>query len=136
MLNALYCMLYFRDLGSEQRYARFCGRLVVLSVLVLLLYPFLWVWTVVGTLWFTSARSCVSSPSTVQLYHYNIRTYEHQLLISTPFLFLMVTAARRRPEMGFSHLAAFQLLWISLHSLYFCWKGLLCISMSVHNLIF
>ncbi|KAG6485838.1 hypothetical protein ZIOFF_054403 [Zingiber officinale] len=47
------------DLGSEQRYARFCGRLVVLSILILLLYPFLWVWTVVGTLWFTSARSCL-----------------------------------------------------------------------------
>lgn len=49
-----------RDLGSQQRYARFCGRLVVLSVLILLLYPFLWVWTVIGTLWFTSAKSCVS----------------------------------------------------------------------------
>ncbi|WOK93495.1 E3 ubiquitin-protein ligase [Canna indica] len=47
------------DLGSEQRYARFCGRLIVLSVLILLLYPFLWVWTVIGTLWFTSARSCL-----------------------------------------------------------------------------
>ncbi|XP_020099865.1 E3 ubiquitin-protein ligase SIS3 isoform X2 [Ananas comosus] len=47
------------DLGWQQRYARFCGRIVVLSVLVLLLYPFLWVWTVIGTLWFTSARSCL-----------------------------------------------------------------------------
>ena len=50
----------FRDLGWQQRYARFCGRIVVLSVLVLLLYPFLCVWTVIGTLWFCSARSCVS----------------------------------------------------------------------------
>jgi E3 ubiquitin-protein ligase SIS3 len=33
----------------------------VLSVLVLLLYPFLWVWTVIGTLWFSTARGCVSS---------------------------------------------------------------------------
>ncbi|CAL9073517.1 Zinc finger, C3HC4 type (RING finger) [Musa troglodytarum] len=47
------------DLGSQQRYARFCGRIVVLSVLILLLYPFLWVWTVIGTLWFTSSRSCL-----------------------------------------------------------------------------
>ncbi|OEL35322.1 E3 ubiquitin-protein ligase SIS3 [Dichanthelium oligosanthes] len=49
------------DLGWQQRYARFCGRVVVLSVLVLLLYPFLWVWTVIGTLWFSTARGCVSS---------------------------------------------------------------------------
>ncbi|KAL5654766.1 hypothetical protein ACJX0J_034085, partial [Zea mays] len=30
-----------------------------LSVLVLLLYPFLWVWTVIGTLWFSTARGCL-----------------------------------------------------------------------------
>ncbi|KAG0498406.1 hypothetical protein HPP92_003097 [Vanilla planifolia] len=47
------------DLGSQQRYARFRGRIVVLSLLVLLLYPFLWVWTVIGTLWFNSAKSCL-----------------------------------------------------------------------------
>ncbi|PAN30555.1 hypothetical protein PAHAL_5G293300 [Panicum hallii] len=47
------------DLGWQQRYARFCGRIVVLSVLVLLLYPFLWVWTVIGTLWFSTARGCL-----------------------------------------------------------------------------
>ncbi|CAD6231270.1 unnamed protein product [Miscanthus lutarioriparius] len=47
------------DLGWQQRYARFCGRIVVLSVLVLLLYPFLWVWTVIGTLWFNTARGCL-----------------------------------------------------------------------------
>ncbi|OVA07594.1 zinc finger protein [Macleaya cordata] len=47
------------DLGWQQRYTRFCGRIVVLSVLSLLLYPFLWAWTVIGTLWFTSARSCL-----------------------------------------------------------------------------
>lgn len=50
----------FRDLGWQQRYARFCGRVVVLSILSLLLYPFLWAWTIIGTLWFTSARDCVS----------------------------------------------------------------------------
>ncbi|KAI3464071.1 hypothetical protein Pfo_020734 [Paulownia fortunei] len=47
------------DLGSQQRYARFCGRIVVLSILALLLYPFLWAWTIIGTLWFTSARNCL-----------------------------------------------------------------------------
>ncbi|KAL0421810.1 UNVERIFIED_CONTAM: E3 ubiquitin-protein ligase SIS3 [Sesamum latifolium] len=47
------------DLGWQQRYARFCGRIVVLSVLALLLYPLLWAWTVIGTLWFTSARNCL-----------------------------------------------------------------------------
>ncbi|KAH7685942.1 E3 ubiquitin-protein ligase SIS3 protein [Dioscorea alata] len=47
------------DLGWQQRYAPFCGRIVVLSILILLLYPFLWVWTVIGTIWFTNARSCL-----------------------------------------------------------------------------
>ncbi|GAB4845653.1 E3 ubiquitin-protein ligase sis3, variant 2 [Ancistrocladus abbreviatus] len=47
------------DFGWQQRYARFCGRMVVLSILSLLLYPFLWAWTIIGTLWFTSARNCL-----------------------------------------------------------------------------
>ncbi|KAG9449987.1 hypothetical protein H6P81_009952 [Aristolochia fimbriata] len=47
------------DLGWQQRYARFHGRIVVLSALSLILYPFLWSWTVIGTLWFTSSRSCL-----------------------------------------------------------------------------
>ncbi|XP_021890863.1 E3 ubiquitin-protein ligase SIS3 isoform X2 [Carica papaya] len=47
------------DFGPQQRYARFCGRMVVLSILSLLLYPFLWAWTIIGTLWFTSARDCL-----------------------------------------------------------------------------
>lgn len=47
------------DFGWQQRYARFCGRVVVLSILSLLLYPFLWAWTIIGTLWFTSARDCL-----------------------------------------------------------------------------
>ncbi|CAN4086174.1 unnamed protein product [Withania somnifera] len=47
------------DFGWQQRYGRFCGRIVVLSVLALLLYPFLWGWTIIGTLWFTSARNCL-----------------------------------------------------------------------------
>ena len=48
-----------RDFGWQQRYPRFCGRVVVFSILVLLLYPFLWAWTVIGTLWFSSAKNCV-----------------------------------------------------------------------------
>lgn len=47
------------DFGWQQRYARFCGRVAVLSILSLLLYPFLWAWTVIGTLWFTKARDCL-----------------------------------------------------------------------------
>ncbi|KAL0729772.1 hypothetical protein Bca4012_025865 [Brassica carinata] len=47
------------DFGSQQRNIGFCGRVVVLSILSLLLYPFLWAWTVIGTIWFTRARSCL-----------------------------------------------------------------------------
>ncbi|RXH96234.1 hypothetical protein DVH24_008738, partial [Malus domestica] len=47
------------DFGWQQRYARFCGRVVVLSILSLLLYPFLWTWTVLGTLWFHKSKDCL-----------------------------------------------------------------------------
>ncbi|KAG5415195.1 hypothetical protein IGI04_002762 [Brassica rapa subsp. trilocularis] len=47
------------DFGSQQRNIGFCGRVVVLSILSLLLYPFLWAWTVIGTIWFTRAKSCL-----------------------------------------------------------------------------
>ncbi|KAK7317189.1 hypothetical protein RJT34_01199 [Clitoria ternatea] len=47
------------DFGWQQRYARFCGRVVVLSILALLLYPFLWAWTIVGTLWFSHSKTCL-----------------------------------------------------------------------------
>ena len=63
----LFFITNCRDLGWQQRYTRFCGRIVVLSVLVLLLYPFLWVWTVIGTLWFSSARGCVSTKSWMEI---------------------------------------------------------------------
>eukprot|EP00250_Pteridium_aquilinum_P012200 c20565_g2_i1 orf=462-1721(-) len=42
-----------------QTLMRFNGRVIVLACLALILYPFLWAWTVIGSLWFTSARSCV-----------------------------------------------------------------------------
>ncbi|KAL3835190.1 hypothetical protein ACJIZ3_009926 [Penstemon smallii] len=47
------------DLGWQQRYRRFHGRIFVLSILVLLLYPFLLAWTIIGTVWFTRARKCL-----------------------------------------------------------------------------
>jgi hypothetical protein len=58
--SSLTNLCAFRDFGWQQRYARFCGRVVVLSILSLLLYPFLWAWTVIGTLWFRRAKDCVS----------------------------------------------------------------------------
>uniref|UniRef100_A0A7N0TXK8 RING-type domain-containing protein n=1 Tax=Kalanchoe fedtschenkoi TaxID=63787 RepID=A0A7N0TXK8_KALFE len=47
------------DFGWQQRYARFCGRVAVLSVISFILYPFLWTWTVIGTLWFSRAENCL-----------------------------------------------------------------------------
>ncbi|MCO5598104.1 hypothetical protein L7F22_052195 [Adiantum nelumboides] len=47
-------------MNNFQMMVRFNGRLVVLACLALILYPFLWAWTVIGSLWFTSARNCVS----------------------------------------------------------------------------
>lgn len=60
-----------RDFGRQQRYARFCGRVVVLSILSLLLYPFLWAWTVIGTLWFKRGRGCVSYGGSGTWCHYH-----------------------------------------------------------------
>ncbi|XP_057442976.1 E3 ubiquitin-protein ligase SIS3-like [Lotus japonicus] len=47
------------DFGWQQRYARFCGRVVVLSILSMLFYPFLWAWTITGTLWFNNSKTCL-----------------------------------------------------------------------------
>ncbi|CAN0890273.1 E3 ubiquitin-protein ligase SIS3 [Linum grandiflorum] len=47
------------DFGWQQRYGRFCGRVVVISILSMLLYPFLWGWTVIGTLWYADAKNCL-----------------------------------------------------------------------------
>ncbi|KAJ7522021.1 hypothetical protein O6H91_19G079400 [Diphasiastrum complanatum] len=47
------------DVDPEQRRLCFCGRIVILSCLAFLLYPFLWAWTVIGSLWFTSAHDCL-----------------------------------------------------------------------------
>ncbi|EFH42776.1 hypothetical protein ARALYDRAFT_919563 [Arabidopsis lyrata subsp. lyrata] len=48
------------DFGRQQRDSSwFCRRAVVMSILALLLYPFMWVWTVVGALLFINARDCL-----------------------------------------------------------------------------
>lgn len=47
------------NMDNLQTMMRFNGRVIVLACLALILYPFLWAWTVIGSLWFTSARSCV-----------------------------------------------------------------------------
>lgn len=47
------------DFGRQQRQARFHGRAVVLSILSIFLYPFLWAWTVIGSLWFSSSKDCL-----------------------------------------------------------------------------
>lgn len=68
-----------RDLGPQQRYKRFRGRIVVLSIVVLLLYPFLLAWTFIGTLWFKRAKNCVSLSSFVsseyELVHNMVQTW-------------------------------------------------------------
>ncbi|KAJ7529505.1 hypothetical protein O6H91_15G053800 [Diphasiastrum complanatum] len=47
------------DANPEQRLLCFWGRIIILSCLAVLLYPFLWAWTVIGSLWFTSAHNCL-----------------------------------------------------------------------------
>ncbi|XP_076913362.1 E3 ubiquitin-protein ligase SIS3-like [Bidens hawaiensis] len=47
------------DYGRQQRDAYFLGRLVVLSILYVVLYPFLWAWSITGSIWFTSAHTCL-----------------------------------------------------------------------------
>ncbi|KAL8232239.1 hypothetical protein R6Q57_002017 [Mikania cordata] len=47
------------DYGRQQRDAYFLGRLVVLSILYIVLYPFLWAWSIIGLIWFTSAHTCL-----------------------------------------------------------------------------
>ncbi|KAL3700902.1 hypothetical protein R1sor_018924 [Riccia sorocarpa] len=47
------------DASSEERDSRFKGRIAVISFLTFILYPFLWAWTVIGSLWFTDAKTCL-----------------------------------------------------------------------------
>ncbi|MFS7951345.1 putative transcription factor C2H2 family [Helianthus anomalus] len=47
------------DYGRQQRDAYFLGRLVVLSILYMVLYPFLWAWSITGSIWFAIAHKCL-----------------------------------------------------------------------------
>lgn len=65
----LFRILMFIDSGlasgmgpeatQMERILRFKGRLFVLSLLTFLFYPFLWVWTILGSMWFSDTQSCL-----------------------------------------------------------------------------
>lgn len=119
-------------MGWQQRYVRFCGRIVVLSILILLLYPFLWTWTVIGTLWFTSAKNCVIL-CFFTLFPLLFPLYMWSCLILFSFTCFSVT--RRRSKMGFPYLVNFQLLWIIFHCLYVIGKGWATLKFHLHLVI-
>jgi hypothetical protein len=100
----------YRDFGWQQRYARFCGRVVVLSILALLLYPFLWSWTIIGTIWFRSAKSCVCFS-----FKFNLSsTFVNKFMVHNAYNHLQL------PEEGQK--------WGFLIWLLFSYCGLLCIA--------
>ncbi|KAJ9568253.1 hypothetical protein OSB04_004219 [Centaurea solstitialis] len=47
------------EIDRQLRGRHFLGRVVVLSILYVLLYPFLWAWSVVGAIWFAGAKNCL-----------------------------------------------------------------------------
>ncbi|PWA67561.1 zinc finger, RING/FYVE/PHD-type [Artemisia annua] len=47
------------DFGRQQRDAYFRGRIVVLFILYVVIYPFLWAWTIMGSIWFTNGYTCL-----------------------------------------------------------------------------
>ncbi|KAF5807125.1 putative transcription factor C2H2 family [Helianthus annuus] len=47
------------DYGRQLRGSRLIGRLVVISILYGVLYPFLWGWSFIGAIWFAAARKCL-----------------------------------------------------------------------------
>ncbi|XP_073390343.1 E3 ubiquitin-protein ligase SIS3 isoform X5 [Physcomitrium patens] len=65
----LFRILMFIDSGlasgmgpeatQMERMLRFKGRLFVLSVLSFVFYPFLWMWTILGSLWFSDTQGCL-----------------------------------------------------------------------------
>ena len=58
----LFQFLYLcRHNDNSLMSTRFKRRVIVLSCLGLGLYPFLWAWTVIGCIWFTNSRNCVSN---------------------------------------------------------------------------
>ncbi|KAL2935994.1 E3 ubiquitin-protein ligase SIS3 [Bienertia sinuspersici] len=87
------------DFGWQQRYARFCGRVAVLSVLSLILYPFLWGWTVIGTLWFTKGKDCL--PEEGQKWGFLIwLMFSYSVLCCIAFFCVMKWLARRQTHMA------------------------------------
>ncbi|KAH7284443.1 hypothetical protein KP509_34G054600 [Ceratopteris richardii] len=46
--------------NNAQTSTTFMGRVLVLMCLAVTLYPFLWVWTILGSVWFTNARDCIN----------------------------------------------------------------------------
>ena len=101
-----------RDFGWQQRYARFCGRVVVISILALILYPFLWAWTIIGTLWFSSAKNCVCVFFFFGLLFWGI--FIEKLMVCDPNNYLQL------PEEGQK--------WAFLIWLLFSYCGLLCLA--------
>ena len=69
-----------RHNDNSQMSMRFKGRVIVLSCLGLGLYPFLWAWTVIGCIWFTNSRNCVSN-GMVSLAQYFDVCMSHILLL-------------------------------------------------------
>lgn len=65
----LFRILMFIDSGlasgmgpeatQMERMLRFKGRLCVLFLLTFLFYPFLWAWTILGSLWFSDTQGCL-----------------------------------------------------------------------------
>ena len=55
--------IFFRHNHNDnlQMVLRLKGRVIVLVCLAFFLYPFLWAWTIVGCLWLSSTRNCVSN---------------------------------------------------------------------------
>ncbi|KAK1407247.1 hypothetical protein QVD17_38861 [Tagetes erecta] len=47
------------DYGRQLRGNRLFGRLVVITLLYGVLYPFLWAWSVIGAVWFAGVRNCL-----------------------------------------------------------------------------
>ncbi|XP_024976975.1 E3 ubiquitin-protein ligase SIS3-like [Cynara cardunculus var. scolymus] len=47
------------DISRQLRGPHLLGRVLVLSILYVVLYPFLWAWSVVGAIWFAGAKNCL-----------------------------------------------------------------------------
>lgn len=95
-----------RGLNTRQRLTCFCGRVVILLILSLLLYPFLWVWTVIGTVWFTSARSCLPEGQKLGFFLWLFFSYCILLSIGWNYVGKVLVDVRRVPGWWTSETAA------------------------------